>query len=183
MKAAAFVADLGDPAAVGGLVDKVRADLGAISVIEWTAYSPGSVAGDLLAASDEEIRSLFDTSIRGLLAVVRSALPDLKREQGALLVTNGAAGFVDPTMDDMVVRWGMMGLGVANAAKHKLVGLLAKKLAADGIYVGEIMIGGTIKGTAFDRSDAMSIDSKIVADKYWEMYTARKDVRATLRPR
>jgi hypothetical protein len=48
----------------------------------------------------------------------------------------------------------MMGLGVANAAKHKLVGLLAKKLEADGIYV---------------------------AETYWDLYTARKDLRATLR--
>jgi NAD(P)-dependent dehydrogenase (short-subunit alcohol dehydrogenase family) len=181
VKADAFVADLGDPSAVRSVVEKVRSTLGPISVIEWTAYAPGSVAGDLLSASDEDVRSLFGTAISGLLAAVQAALPDLKSEKGALLVTNGAAGLVDPGMDEMIVQWGMMGLGVANAAKHKLVGLLAKKLAADGIYVGEIMIAGTIKGTSFDRGDAMSIDAKTVADKYWELYTTRKEVRATIK--
>ena len=96
-----------------------------------------------------------------------------------MLITNGAAGFIDPKMDEMNVQWGMMGLGVANAAKQKLVGMLAKKLEPDGIYVGEVMIAGTIKGTSFDQNNAMSIDSKDVAAKYWEMFTTRKDTRFT----
>jgi hypothetical protein len=60
------------------------------------------------------------------------------------------------------------------------VGLLAKKLEADGVYVGEIMISGIIKGTSFDRGQGPTIDAKTVAAKYWELYTARKDIRATL---
>lgn len=43
------------------------------------------------------------------------------------------------------------------------------------------MIAGTIKGTSFDRKDSMSIDAKTVADRYWEMFTARKDVRVTIK--
>jgi NAD(P)-dependent dehydrogenase (short-subunit alcohol dehydrogenase family) len=181
VKAAAFPADLGDPAAVRGMVEKVRAGLGPVSVIEWTAYSPGNVAGDLLAASDAEVRSVFDVAIGGLVAVLQAALPDLRSEKGAVLVTNGGAGFVDPAMDSVCVQYGMMGLGLANAAKHKLVGLLAKKLEADGIYVAEIMVAGTIKGTPFDRGQSPAIEGKTVAEKYWELYTARKDVRATIR--
>jgi hypothetical protein len=61
------------------------------------------------------------------------------------------------------------------------VGLLAKKLEADGIYVGEVTISGTIKETAFDGDKSATIESKTVAEKFWELYTARKDVRATLR--
>jgi NAD(P)-dependent dehydrogenase (short-subunit alcohol dehydrogenase family) len=181
VKAAAFPADLGDPAAVRAMVEKVRAGLGPISVIEWTAYSPGNLAGDLLAASDAEVRSIFDVSIGGLVAVVQAALPDLRSEKGAVLVTNGGAGFVDPTMDAVCVQYGMMGLGLANAAKQKLVGLLAKKLEADGIYVAEIMVAGTIKGTPFDRGQGPTIEGKTIAEKYWELYTARKDVRTTIR--
>jgi NAD(P)-dependent dehydrogenase (short-subunit alcohol dehydrogenase family) len=180
IKAAAFPADLGDPAAVRGVVEKVRSSLGPISVIEWTAYTPASVAGDILAATAEDIRALFEVSVVGLLAAVQAALPDLRSEKGALLVTNGGAGFVDPTMDGVLVQYGIMGLGLGNAAKHKLVGLLAKKLEGDGIYVGEIMIRGTIKGTPFDRGQGPTIEGKAVAEKYWELYTARKDLRTTL---
>jgi len=74
-----------------------------------------------------------------------------------------------------------MGLGVSNAAKHKLVGLLARKLEADGIYVGEVMITGTIKGTPFDRGQGATIEGKTVAEKFWELYTARKELRTTLK--
>jgi NAD(P)-dependent dehydrogenase (short-subunit alcohol dehydrogenase family) len=181
VKAAAFEADLGDPAAIRGMIDKVRAAFGPISVLEWTAFTPGSVAGDLLTAKPEEIRSLFDVSVVGLLLAVQALLPDLKSEKGAILVTNGGAGFVDPQMDAFVAQYGMMGLGVANAAKHKLVGLLAKKLEADGIYVTEIMISGVIKGTSFDQGQMPAIDGHTVAAKYWDLYSSRKDLRTTLR--
>jgi NAD(P)-dependent dehydrogenase (short-subunit alcohol dehydrogenase family) len=180
VKAAPFVADLGKPAAVREVVAKVHAALGPISVIEWTAYTPGNVAGDLLTASAEDISSLFDIAIHGLLAAVNAALPDLKAEKGALLVSNGSAGFIDDEMDALCVSYGLMGLGIGCAAKHKLVGLLSKKLAPEGIYVGEITVAGVVKGT-FDSGDDSAIDPKIIAAKFWELHNARKDVRATIK--
>ncbi len=181
VKAAAFSADLADPAAIRGMVEKVRAALGPISVLEWTAYTPGNVAGDLLTAKPEELRSLFEVSVVGLLATVQALLSDLKTERGAILVTNGGAGFVDPGVDGMLTQYGIMGLGVSNAAKHKLVGLLAKKLEPDGVYVAEIMIAGTIKGTSFDQGNSPTIEGATVAGKYWELYTARKELRTTIK--
>lgn len=182
VKAAAFTADLSDPAAIGRMVEEVRGALGPVSVLEWTAFTSGSLAGDLLTATPAEIRSLFDVSVVGLLATVRALLPDLKSTKGAVLVTNGGAGFVDPDMDAMITEYGMMGLGVANAAKHKLVGLLAKKLEPDGIYVTEMMVAGVIKGTSFDQGHTPAIEASTVAATYWDLYTARKVLRTTLRP-
>ena len=181
IKAGAFTADLGDPSAIRGVVEQVRAAFGPISVLEWTAYTPGNVGGDLLAATPEEVRSVFDVSVVGLLATVQALLPDLESERGAVLVTNGGAGFVDPDMDAMITQYGMMGLGVANAAKHKLVGLLAKKLEPKGIYVTEIMISGVIKGTAFDQGQMPAIAGSTVAAKYWDLYTGRTVLRTTLK--
>ena len=146
-----------------------------------SAYSEISEAlaanGDAkLTASPEEVRSLFEVSVVGLVAFVQAAHADLKSEKGALLITNGGAGFIDPGVDAAMVQYGLMGLGVSNAAKHKLVGLLATKLTPDGIYVGEIMISGSIKGTPFDQGQA-TIEGKTVAARYWELYTARKELR------
>ena len=42
VKAASFTADLGNPAAIRGMVEKVRGALGPVSVLEWTAYSPAT---------------------------------------------------------------------------------------------------------------------------------------------
>ena len=73
-----------------------------------------------------------------------------------------------------------MGLAVANAAKHKLAGLLAERLPPDGVYVGEVIVAGLVKGTASDRGNA-TIASSIVADKFWELYTKREAVSALVR--
>lgn len=72
-----------------------------------------------------------------------------------------------------------MGLALANAAKHKTVGMLAQKLKTDGVYVGEVVVNGTVKGTAWDQGNA-TLDAKTIADKFWELYRARKDVYAQL---
>lgn len=45
------------------------------------------------------------------------------------MVTNGGFGFFDPKVDAMAVQRSSMGLAIANAAKHKLIGLLSEKLA------------------------------------------------------
>ncbi|HEY8077067.1 MAG TPA: SDR family NAD(P)-dependent oxidoreductase, partial [Labilithrix sp.] len=39
VKAASFTAELGDPESVRAMVEKVRATLGSITVLEWTAYA------------------------------------------------------------------------------------------------------------------------------------------------
>jgi hypothetical protein len=43
------------------------------------------------------------------------------------------------------------------------------------------MIGGVIKGTAFDQGDVPVIEGSTVAAKYWELYTALKELRSTLK--
>ena len=69
-----------------------------------------------------------------------------------------------------------MGLAVANAAKHKLAGLLAERLPPDGVYVGEVIVAGLVKGTASDRGNA-TIASSIVADKFWSSTRSAKQSR------
>ena len=178
MRAAAFVANLGDPVAVRATIEKVRATLGTITVLQWTAYDPG--AGDLLAADATAVRGVLDVAVTGLLTAVQAALPDLRTEkEPAVLVTNGALGLFDPKIDAGAVQWGAMGLSVANSAKHKLVGLLAAKLGPEGIYVGEVMVAGTIKSSAFDSGQG-NIEAATVARKFWDLYRARGDVYAQL---
>ena len=96
-----------------------------------------------------------------------------------MLVTNGALGKFDPQMDTGGVQWNAMGLSVANSAKHKLVGLLAAKLKPDGIYVGEVMVAGTIKGSGFGGAQG-TVEAAAVAQKFWDIYRARTDVFADL---
>jgi NADP-dependent 3-hydroxy acid dehydrogenase YdfG len=175
--AAAFPADAAKPASMRAAIGKARAELGPITVLHWNAYGGGD-AGDILTAEPAAIAGLFDVGIAGLLAVVREVLPDLKAaKDGAVLVTNGAFGQLSPQMDELATNLKAMGVALANAAKHKLVGLLAQRLKGDGVYVGEVMVAGIIKGTAWDTGSG-GIEASTVANKFWELYRARDEVRA-----
>ena len=178
MTASGFVADAGEPTAIREAIGRAREQLGAITVIHWNAFG-GFEAGDLLTSEPGTVRRVFDVAISGLLAAVQAALPDMKTSgKGAVLVTNGAFGDLSPQTDDVAVRSGSMGVALANAAKHKLVGLLAQRLKGDGVYVGEVMIAGTIKGTAWEGES--SIDPTAVAETFWNLYQGRGEVRARM---
>ena len=173
IRAAGFRADLSDPKAVPGVVQQAREKLGPIAVLHWNAY--GSGAGDLLTADPTDIRGPIDVAVTSLIAAVQAALPDLRATKGAVLATNGNLGLLDPRFDAAGVEWNAMGLSVANAAKHKLLRLLSVKLKPDGVYVGEVVVLGTIKGTPWDSGSA-SIEGSAVAAKFWQIFTERREL-------
>ena len=173
IKAAAFPADLGVPGAVKPLIAKVRAKLGPISVLHWNAYS--AAAGDALTADIAALQNVFDVAIVGLTLAVQESLADLKASKGAVLVTNGGLLLDDPKINELGGTRNLMGLSMGNAAKHKLVGMLAAKLKADGVYVGEVIVTGTVKGSAFDSGNG-NLDGAVVAQKFWDLFQARNEI-------
>lgn len=177
IRAEAFSADLSKPADIRAVVAKVRASLGPISALQWSAYS--GAAGDLTTASADDVTSVLAVAVGGLTAAVQAVLPDLVAEKGAVLVTNGGLGFFDPKIDAVGVEWNVMGLSVANSAKHKLVALLAHKLKSQGVYVGEIVVTGTVKGSAFDNGQG-NIDPRTISSKFWDMFQARSATSTTI---
>ena len=125
------------------------------------------------------MRGVFDVAVYGLLSAVEAALPDLeKAPSGAVLVTNGAYGDVSTPMDAFAVRAGAMGLALANAAKHKLVGLLSERLKDKGVFVGEVVVAGAVKGTASDNGSVPTIEGATIADAFWRLYQQRREIRA-----
>lgn len=174
--AVAFAADAANPAAIREAIGKARAALGAVTVLHWNAFG-GAEVGDLLTADAAQVRTIFDVAVGGLLAAVQETLPNLKSTpEGAVLVTNGAFGEVTSQMDAYAIGLKAAGVALANAAKHKLVGLLAQRLKGEGVYVGEVMVAGAIKGTP--SATGQTIEGSAVAEKFWELYQARGEVRA-----
>ncbi|MGA2488547.1 MAG: SDR family NAD(P)-dependent oxidoreductase [Roseiarcus sp.] len=146
------------------------------SALAAKGIAAGAFAGD--ASDPAAVRAVL-AKVRALLAAVQEALPDLKNAgDGAVLVTNGAFGELSEQMDAFAVSMKSMGVALANAAKHKLVGLLAQRLRDDGVYVGEVMVAGMIKGSAWDSGASDAIKASTVADKFWELYKARGATRA-----
>lgn len=172
--ARAFPCDLADPASVQRLIADVRTQLGPITVVHWNAYTGG--AGDLTTSSADELRRVFDLSTTSMIAAVQGALPDLREHpEAAVLVTGGGLSYYNPAVDEMAVGWNAMGLAIAKASQHKAVGLLHAKLAADGIYVGEVVVLGIVKGTAFDHGNGV-LEASQIADRFWSIYRERREV-------
>jgi NADP-dependent 3-hydroxy acid dehydrogenase YdfG len=173
IRAAAFPVDLTDLQAIPSLIQRVRDKLGRLDVVEWNAYAAG--AGDLLAADAAEVRGPLDIAVTSLLATVQAALPDLRANKGAVLVTNGGLGILDAQVDAGAVQWKASGLAIANAAKHKLVRLLAKQLQTDGVYVGEVVVLSAVKGTAWDDGSS-KLEASSIAAKFWQLYKERSEL-------
>ena len=173
IQAKAFPADLAQPEAVPTLIARVKSELGPITVVHWNAYA--GVAGDLALAPVAELRTALDVGVISLVATVQAALPDLKTEKdAAVLITGGGLSTYDARVDAMAVEWNAMGLAVTKAAQHKLTGLLGARLAKDSIYVGEVVVLSSVKGTPFDNGKA-TLEAATVANKFWEIYQARKE--------
>jgi len=175
--AKAFPCDLGDTAAVKKLIADISSSFGPIKVLHWNAYIGG--AGDLKTASADDLRAVLNVSVHGLVAALQAALPDLKQQHGALLVTGGGFAFYDPNVDAAATQWGAAGLAIGKAAQHKTVGLLSKSLQGDGVYVGEVVVTGLVKGTAFDSGNA-TLEESTIAEKFWQLYQARDATSVTI---
>jgi NADP-dependent 3-hydroxy acid dehydrogenase YdfG len=176
VNAVALAADAGDPAAIRAAVSQARAALGPITALHWNAYSGGDIP-DLSTADPVQVGHIFDIAIVGLLSAVQAALPDLKAAgDGAVLVTNGAFGELSPMMDAVATSMKTVGVALANTAKHRLVGLLAERLKGEGVYVGEVMVAGAVKGTAY-AAGGDGIDPVAISDKFWALYQARTEIR------
>jgi len=174
--AAGFTGDAANPTSIRAAIGKARAAFGPVTVLHWNAYGAAE-AGDLLTADPAAISGAFDVAVVGLLSAVQEALPDLKAaEGGAVLVTNGAFGELNPQIDAMATSLKVMGLALGNGAKHKLVGLLSQALKAAGVYVGEVMVAGGVKGTAYGGDTG--IEPSAIADRFWTLYQARDVVYA-----
>jgi NADP-dependent 3-hydroxy acid dehydrogenase YdfG len=179
--AAAFTVDLARPEAMPALVDDVRAKLGRATVIHWNAPAPAHLAGDLTTADPEELRAALDVSVVSLVAAIKSALPDLRgQKDAAVLVTNGAVSLHDPKLDAMAVVDGFMGAAIAKAAQHRAVSLLARKLRGDGVFVGEVVVAGIVKGTAYDHRGDGILTTDEVAAEFWRLYQQRPEAFVSL---
>jgi NAD(P)-dependent dehydrogenase (short-subunit alcohol dehydrogenase family) len=169
--AKAFCCDAGDPDAVRATVRAARQALGPIGVVHWNAYS--TQAGDLTVSADGELRGVFDVAVTGLVAATQEALADLENARGSVLITGGGFSLYDAQVDKTIVDLGVMGLGLAKAAQHKLAGLLHHKLASRGVYVGEVVVLAIVKGTSFDQQGHGTLEADEIATKFWEMHQRR----------
>lgn len=112
----------------------------------------------------------------GLIAAVQAAQSDLAAKKGAILVTGGALALENDTSTGIAVDWGATTLAVSKAAQRKLVHILHKDLAREDIYVAEVTVAATVRGTGFDKEGKSPLTAEAVADTFYDLYTKRDPV-------
>lgn len=144
----------------------------------WTAFRGGAVR-NVLDTAPEDVTGAFGIGVSGLLACTQAALDDLKSSTGAaILVANGALGDNTSQADAYAKMLNDDGVALENAAKSKLVGILAERPRDDGIYVGEVTIVGSVTGTATAISGA--IEPSKIADLFWSLARSRDKTRVRI---
>jgi NAD(P)-dependent dehydrogenase (short-subunit alcohol dehydrogenase family) len=169
-----FTGDAGDPVSLRATLTSIRGDLGPVTTVALTAYR-NVVVDNVLAADPGTVAQVFDIGVTGLLTAVQTTLDDLRAAGSAsVLVVNGALGLQDDTIDEYAVSFGGDGVALECSAKTKLVGLLAARLRTEDIYVGEIVINGSVKGSPY--AGPTAVDPADIADRLWRMAEERTEV-------
>ncbi|MEW2402465.1 SDR family NAD(P)-dependent oxidoreductase [Streptomyces sp. NPDC046862] len=182
IEAAAFSADLSDPAGVPALVDAIRDRFGRIDVVEY-----GPIGGDVsfTPAARLDAATLEDLSRLLLLTpveVFRAVLPEMtERGDGAVLMTTGYTA-VQPMPH-------LSGPGPVMSAARNYLYSLNGELAGTGVYAGTLTIGAMITGSEAAEASASAepddrltgaefpvVDPAELAEHYWDMYTRRDRV-------
>ena len=118
--------DLRDPTAIASAVDAAISRFGRIDVLVNNAGH--GIIGAVEETSDEEVASLYETNVFGLLRVTRAVLPHLRKQRrGHVVNLSSIGGLV-----------GLPGFGIYNSTKFAVEGLseaLAAEVAPLGIRV------------------------------------------------
>ncbi|MGW1619787.1 SDR family NAD(P)-dependent oxidoreductase [Streptomyces sp. NPDC002172] len=182
VEAAAFPADLSDPAGIPALVDAIRGHFGRIDVVEYgpigadQAFAP---AAQLDAATLERISPVL---LLTPVELFRAVLPELTdRGDGALLMTTGYSAVQGVPH--------LSGPGPVMSAARNYVYSLNGELAGTGVYAGTLTIAAVITGSEAAEATAKGdidlpnagVEVPVVhpdelAGYYWDMYTRRDRV-------
>jgi hypothetical protein len=116
----------------------------------------------------------YPATAPGLLTAVQAAHADLKATQGCILVTGAGISLETDRSAAVAVGWDSTALAVAKAAQRKLVHILHKGLADDGIYVAELTVKNLVAGTAYDPEGKSVLTPDAVAQQFWLLQQQRQ---------
>eukprot|EP00276_Gloeochaete_wittrockiana_P001829 CAMPEP_0184670880 /NCGR_PEP_ID=MMETSP0308-20130426/84300_1 /TAXON_ID=38269 /ORGANISM="Gloeochaete witrockiana, Strain SAG 46.84" /LENGTH=234 /DNA_ID=CAMNT_0027117801 /DNA_START=114 /DNA_END=818 /DNA_ORIENTATION=- len=174
IKARAFPVDLGVWDKVKGTIEKVRAEMGEVTILFWNAYAPLS-GNPFTKVTEQELIEGFNVHVSGLISAVQATLNDLKAQKSdaAILVTGGALELENETVANLAVDWGAISMSITKASQRKAVHLLNKALARDGVFAGMVTVANAVKGTAFDPEGKSPLTPEAVAEAFGKLYEDR----------
>jgi len=182
INAAAFPADLAQTSSVPKLISEISIRFGGIDVVAYSPVSSNSFipASELTADLMESYLNLY---LLTPIEIVRQVLPSMiEKRHGAILMTLGSSA-VHPSPF-------MSGVGPAMAAVRNYVHSLHGEVADKGVYVGTLLVGALILGSAWHRelsagesgvpAGVASVDPDLLATVLWDLFSRRDRIEAIL---
>ncbi len=154
------IADASDTASLKTVFDWTNKQFGVVDVLVYNAAI--LEAGFPTSLSQEEFMKHFQVDLAGALYSAQQVIPkQLEQKNGTILFTGGGFALF-PAAEYTCVS-------IFKAALRALAFTLNQELNEKGIFTGTVTIMGNIaEGTHYDPSK--------IAEKYWQLYTERKDI-------
>jgi len=182
INAAAFPADLAETSSVPKLISEISIRFGGIDVV---AYSPVS-SNSFIPATEltaNLMQSYLNLYLLTPIEIVRQILPSMiEKRHGAILMTLGSSAFHPSPF--------MSGVGPAMAAVRNYVHSLHGEVADNGVYVGTLLVGALILGSAWHQelssgepgvpAGVPAVDPAELAAVLWDLLRRRDRIEAML---
>jgi len=182
INAAAFPADLAQTSRVLELIASISSRFGGIDVVAYSPVSTNSFipATELTAGVMQSFLNLYLVTP---IEIIRQVLPPMiERRLGAILTTLGSsAAHPSPFMS---------GVGPAMAAVRNYLHSLHGEVADKGVYVGTLLVGALIVGSAWHRElssgesgvpeGVPTVDPDLLASALWNLFRRRDRIETML---
>ncbi len=167
VQAKGFVADVRDPASIASALERVTETLGPIEVLQYSPLPQKDFMRPVLETTPDDLRGPIEFSIYGPVAAVHQVVPGMRflpeGSNPSILFVNGGSA-VKPGRN-------VTGTSVAFAGQAAYAELLHEVLGEEGIYVGQLIIGGRII------EDDEEKDPALLADRIFALHTKRDAFR------
>ena len=164
-----YAADVRDPAALESALDRAAAELGPITVLQYSPLPSRDYLEPVLDLTPELALEALQFSALGLIHAARAVLPAMRvAGEGSIVLINGGTS--------VKARAGFAGTSVAFPAESAYGEMLHDALADEGIRVVQLVIPGGIPQLQL----ANGIDD--VAERIWELHVSAGPFRTMLIP-
>ncbi|MEV6762502.1 SDR family NAD(P)-dependent oxidoreductase [Streptomyces sp. NPDC051105] len=164
VEARGFAADVRDPLALTGALERAAEELGTVEVLQYSPVPQRDFMRPVLETTHADLLGPVEFSVYGLVAAVQQVLPGMRElGRGTILLVNGGTAVI-PHPD-------RAGTSIAFAAESAYGHLLHDRLAGEGIHVAQLVIPGAIVAGHARK------DPAVLADTLWTMHRDRHGFR------
>ena len=167
VQAQGFVADVRDPESIAAALERATETLGPIEVLQYSPLPQKDFMRPVLETTPADLRGPIEFSVYGPVAAVHQVVPGMRflpeGSKPSILFVNGGSA-VKPGRN-------VTGTSIAFAGQRAYVDLLHEVLGEEGIYVGQLIIGGRIIAGDDEK------DPDVLAERIWTLHDQRDVLR------